>query len=175
MHHQLAKVDPKTASRVHPNDAQRIQRALEVYQLTEQPLSDYLHAQKSPSLYRFVNFSLIPDNRAWLHHRIAERFNQMLDQGFVTEVEGLIQEWALTQTHPSMRSVGYRQVLEYLQGVYDKASLVDKGIAATRQVAKRQLTWLRHWPESISFSAENPETMSQMMAIVPQMLDNSIF
>ena len=175
MHEQLAAVDPSTAARLHPHDAQRIQRALEVYQLTKRPLSEFLLAQRASSSHRFINFSLFPDERAWLHQRIAERFKQMLDQGFVAEVEGLCQRWALTLDHPSMRSVGYRQVLEYLQGAYDKAHLMDKGIAATRQVAKRQLTWLRHWPESLSFSAENPATMSEMMAIIREILDNSTF
>lgn len=97
----------------------------------------------------------------------------MLDQGFVAEVDQLCQEWNLTLDYPSMRSVGYRQVFLYLQGAYNEASLLDKGLAATRQVAKRQLTWLRHWPDSLSFTAENPATLGEMMALMRQILDNS--
>lgn len=172
MHQELTRIDPVTAARIHPNDTQRIQRALEVYQLTKTPLSEFLSSGKEASAYQFVNFSLIPDDRAWLHQRIALRFEQMLAEGFINEVEELLQKWPLTLEHPSMRSVGYRQVLQYLQGEYDRQTLCEKGIAATRQVAKRQLTWLRHWPEMQFFSAENPASTAEIMAIMRQILDN---
>jgi tRNA dimethylallyltransferase len=172
MHQELTRIDPVTATRIHPNDTQRIQRALEVYQLTKKPLSEFLSSGKEASAYRFVNFSLIPDDRAWLHQRIALRFEQMLAEGFINEVEELLQKWPLTLEHPSMRSVGYRQVLLYLQGEYDRQTLGEKGIAATRQVAKRQLTWLRHWPEMQFFAAENPASTAKIMAIMRQILDN---
>ncbi len=172
MHQVLARVDAATAARIHPNDAQRIQRALEVYQLTKRPLSECLHAAKDTSAYRFINFSLMPKDRAWLHQRIALRFEHMLAEGFVGEVEGLLQKWQLTPEHPSMRSVGYRQVLDYLQGEYDYVTLCAKGIAATRQMAKRQLTWLRHWPEALVFAAENPASQGEIMAIIRRILDN---
>ena len=173
MHEKLARVDALAAARIHPNDTQRIQRALEVYQLTKQPMSDFMHANKDNSAYQFVNFSLIPENRAWLHQRIAVRFEQMLADGFVEEVEGLLQRWELTLNHPSMRSVGYRQVLHYLQGEYDDAMMRDKGIAATRQMAKRQLTWLRHWPEALVFAAENPENTSEIMTIMQRLINTN--
>ena len=172
MHQELASVDAQTAARIHPNDAQRIQRALEVYQLTKKPLSEFLHRDKNPSAYRFVNFSLIPTERSWLHQRIAMRFEQMLVDGFIEEVEGLLHKWQLTEEHPSMRSVGYRQALHYLQGEYDYATLSAKGIAATRQMAKRQLTWLRHWPDALVFSAEQPTSTNDIMAIMQRILDS---
>jgi tRNA dimethylallyltransferase len=172
MHQLLAQVDPLTATRIHPNDTQRIQRALEVYQLTKKPLSTFLEEEKKSSPYQFVNFSLMPANRAWLHQRIDLRFEQMLKEGLIEEVEGLMQKWQLTLEHPSMRSVGYRQVLLYLQGEYDAIALSAKGSAATRQLAKRQLTWLRHWPNSTSITAENPANAGEIMAIIQQILDN---
>ncbi len=172
MHQALARVDAATAARLHPNDTQRIQRALEVYQLTNQPLSEFLLTAKNPSAYRFVNFSLIPLERTWLHQRIEQRFRYMLQHGLIDEVQGLLHKWQLTLEHPSMRSVGYRQVLLHLQGEYDYAALCDKGTAATRQLAKRQLTWLRHWPETSIFAAENPASTSEIMAIMQQILDN---
>ena len=172
MHQELARIDPITAARIHPNDTQRIQRALEVYQLTKKPLSEFLSSNKDAPAYSFVNVSLIPDDRAWLHQRIALRFEQMLAEGFINEVDDLLQKWPLTLEHPSMRSVGYRQVLHYLQGEYDYNTLRENGIAATRQVAKRQLTWLRQWPKMQFFSAENPTSTREIMAIMRQILDN---
>ena len=173
MHKTLARVDGAAAAKIHPNDTQRIQRALEVYQLTQRPLSECFQAEKDTSVYQFVNLSLIPTERAWLHQRIASRFEHMLVEGFIEEVEGLLQKWQLTLEHPSMRSVGYRQVLQYLLGEYDHATLCAKGIASTRQMAKRQLTWLRHWPDAHIFAAENPATTGEVMAIIQRILDNS--
>ena len=115
---------------------------------------------------------LIPSERAWLHQRIALRFDQMLADGFVEEVEGLLQKWQLTTDNPSMRCVGYRQALLYLQGEYDYATLCAKGVAATRQLAKRQLTWLRHWPDAFTFVAENPASTGEIMALMKKILDN---
>jgi tRNA dimethylallyltransferase len=172
MHQVLAQVDAVTATRIHPNDTQRIQRALEVYELTQKPLSVFLQEKKEVPQYHFVNLSLIPQDRSWLHQRIASRFEQMLSGGMIDEVEGLLKKWQLTLDHPSMRSVGYRQVIHYLQGECDYASLSDKGIAATRQMAKRQLTWLRHWPDTLVFAAEDPANVSKIIAIMQQILDN---
>lgn len=172
MHQWLASVDPKTAARIHPNDTQRIQRALEVYEVTNKPLSFFIDEQKAVSTHAFINFALMPEDRSWLHHRIALRFEEMLKIGFVEEVEALQHQWHLTLAHPSMRSVGYRQVLLYLQGEYGYQDLNAKGIAATRQLAKRQLTWLRHWDGIHYFPAENPQTSAKIMAIMQQMLDN---
>lgn len=172
MHQLLARVDAVTASRIHPNDTQRIQRALEVYELTKKPLSNFLQQSTDASIYQFVNFLLIPEERAWLHQRIAVRFEQMLSNGFVDEVEELLRKWPLTLESPSLRSVGYRQVFQYLRDGYDLASLSAKGISATRQMAKRQLTWLRHWPDGHIFTAENSANMGAIMVIMQQALDS---
>ena len=172
LHQELARVDATTAARLHPKDTQRIQRALEVFHLTSRPLSDFLKEEKQIPTYHFVNFSLIPEDRSWLHDRIAHRFEHMLQHGLIDEVEGLLQKWPLTLDNPSMRSVGYRQVLQYLQGEDDYTSLCSKGTAATRQLAKRQLTWLRHWPDSYVFAAENLAITGDIMAIMQQILDN---
>src|SRR5690606_13169524 len=140
LHQRLTEIDPIAAARIHAHDAQRIQRALEVYSLTGTPLSTLLAEQKGRSGYRFVNFALFPEQRLWLHERIAQRFDQMLAQGFVDEVRSIQAKWTIQMNAPSMRCVGYRQVLEHLQGDYDAVTMREKGIAATRQLAKRQLT-----------------------------------
>ncbi len=173
MHQALARVDPLSAARIHPHDTQRIQRALEVYQLTGTSLSDYLRVEKQSAGLHFVNLILMPQQREWLHRRIALRFEQMLVAGFLGEVEQLIKQWDLTPDCPSMRCVGYRQALAYLQGEYDYRNLQERGIAATRQLAKRQLTWLRHWPEANFFAAENPNVIVEIMAIIRRILDNN--
>ncbi|ETO92292.1 tRNA (adenosine(37)-N6)-dimethylallyltransferase MiaA [Legionella oakridgensis] len=174
LHGQLAKADPDAAARIHPNDSQRIQRALEVYQLTGKPLSEFFLAETNAvPPFRFINLLLMPKQRQWLHQRIALRFEQMLSEGLIDEVNFLIQQWNLTASYPSMRSVGYRQVLSFLQGEYDYSQLKSKGIAATRQLAKRQLTWLRHWPDGFIFSAEDPALAGEIMAIIGKILDNN--
>lgn len=172
MHQELERVDPKAAKRIHPKDAQRIQRALEVFQITNRPLSELLQADKRIVPYQFVNLLLVPDERAWLHHRIALRFDELLSAGLINEVEGLLKTFSLTADNPSMRCVGYRQVISFLQGEYDLETLRSKGIAATRQLAKRQLTWLRHWPNAHVYAAENPASQSEIIAIMQQILDN---
>lgn len=166
MHEQLQCVDPRSAQRIHPNDTQRIQRALEVYLITKKPLSDFLTTSLDTPNYHFVNLIIMPTERAWLHQRIAQRFEQMLVEGLVEETEAILQKWHLTSAHPSMRSVGYRQVWEYLQGEYNYADMTTKGIAATRQLAKRQLTWLRHWPEPLIFAAENSDNSSKVIKAI---------
>lgn len=154
MHHQLATIDPVAAARIHPNDTQRIQRALEVHALTGQSLSTCLNEKTRPPAVQWINILLLPTDRAWLHARINQRFEQMLTEGLVDEVVSLLKQWDLIPEHPALRCVGYRQVYEYLQGAYDYDTLRAKGAAATRQLAKRQLTWLRHWPEGYCFEAE---------------------
>ena len=166
MHQELARVDAISAARIHPNDTQRIQRALEVYQITKTPMSELIASSKGISAYRFVNLALMPTDRAWLHERIAQRFEQMLAEGLVGEVEALLKKWHLSEHDPAMRTVGYRQVIAYLNGEYDYADLCGKGVAATRQLAKRQLTWLRHWPESFVFSAESSSNASQILKVM---------
>lgn len=175
MHDWLKRVDPVSALRLHPNDTQRVQRALEVYLLTNTPLADYFAEPAIPSNVKFVNISLFPARRAWLHERIACRFDAMLADGFVHEVSNLITQWDLTSSHPSMRSVGYRQALDYLDGRTDYTTFRDRGVAATRQLAKRQLTWLRSWPEACVFDPEDPTCMAQVLAHVRQIMDNDLF
>jgi tRNA dimethylallyltransferase len=171
MHAKLAAVDPQTAARVHAHDTQRIQRALEVYHTTGIPLSQCL-GEKKTSSYHFASLALFPQDRAWLHQGIAQRFLQMLTMGFIEEVEGLLQQWPLHPQLPAMRCVGYRQVFDYLQGLCDRAQLPDKGIAATRQLAKRQLTWLRHWEDICYYDPQTPDFTDRVIAKITEILDN---
>lgn len=173
LHLKLCEIDPVAAARIHAHDAQRIQRALEVYYATGSSLTELLARNTQTSTHQFINISLFPADRAWLHGRIAERFKLMLDQGFIEEVEQLQQRWTLNENMPSMRCVGYRQVLEFLQGEYDKGSLADKGVAATRQLAKRQLTWLRHWDDVLVFDPQTSTFTAEIMAKIKEILDNS--
>lgn len=145
MHSKLAKIDPATAARLEPNDTQRIQRALEVYEIAGETMSSLFAKQTSEALpYQLLKISLLPSDRKVLHERIAVRFDQMLAAGFVGEVRALLVKYPLLKPESTaMRCVGYRQALEHLAGEYDIAELRDRGIFATRQLAKRQLTWLR--------------------------------
>lgn len=154
LHAELARLDPQAAANIHPNHSQRIQRALEVFHLSGQRISELQRQdqlQRHDSLngltHRLINLAVAPVDRQILHQRIALRFQQMLDQGLVEEVERLYQRGDLHAELPSIRAVGYRQVWSYLSGEIDFAAMVEQGIAATRQLAKRQFTWLRGWPE----------------------------
>ena len=154
MHAKLQILDPVTAARLAPNDAQRINRALEIIELTGQPMSSLLARREKPELpFQLVSFALEPSDRAVLHRRIALRFDQMLgesdDAGIVAEVARLRARGDLSPNLPSMRCVGYRQSWDYLDGKIDRAGLRETGIIATRQLAKRQLTWLRAMPDRI--------------------------
>jgi tRNA dimethylallyltransferase len=172
LYNQLAAVDPQMATKLHPNDTQRILRALEVHHLSGETLSSFWAAQKEKGAHRFVNLILWPEERAFLHARIAQRFIQMLSDGFVEEVEHLLGKWSLSGENPAMRCVGYRQVMDYLNGQWNRNELQEKGIAATRQLAKRQLTWLRSWPDARAFFCEQPH-LSEVMALITEILDNS--
>ncbi len=144
VHARLKRVDPETAARLEPNDSQRVQRALEVYLLTNQPLSKLLQKPKYVYFpYTPIRISLVPSDREVLHMRIAQRFDAMLKAGLVREVRKLREEFGLEAGMTSMRCVGYRQAWDHLEGKIDLAGLREQGIAATRQLAKRQLTWLR--------------------------------
>lgn len=144
MHARLRAVDPDTAARLAPNDAQRIQRALEIYYLTDRSMSELLKKPKYVYFpYAPIRIALIPHDRGRLHDRIAARFDAMLEGGLVGELKRLREDYALERGMPSMRCVGYRQAWDYLEGRTDAAGLREQGIAATRQLAKRQLTWLR--------------------------------
>ena len=144
IHQQLAQVDPVTATRLKPTDSQRLQRALEVFLVTGIPLSVWHQQQQKQNLpYQIHQFALLPQDRSVLHERIEQRFNLMLQQGLIEEVTALKQRPELNLDLPSMRSVGYRQVWEYLNNDYDYDEMRFKGVVATRQLAKRQYTWLR--------------------------------
>ena len=150
MHRRLRAIDPTAAERIHPNDPQRIQRALEVYELTGSTLTALVGAQPLTALtFPCVSFVLSPADRSTLHDRIAVRFQGMLDAGLVTEVESLRQRAGVERDLPSMRSVGYRQVWEYLEDEVDQVGMQARAIAATRQLARRQLTWLRAERDSV--------------------------
>ena len=148
LHADLAALDPAAAARLKPTDAQRIQRALEVVRLTGAPLAESIARRTEAAVpYRLIQLALQPSDRAVLHARIARRFDAMLEAGLIDEVSALRRKYRLHAGLPSMRCVGYRQVWDYLEGRSDRAALREKGIAATRQLAKRQLTWLRAWED----------------------------
>ena len=190
MHAALARCDPETAARLAPQDSQRIQRALEVFRITGRPLSSFHSGNKAGAAGRGpapapVLLSLEPRDRTWLHARIAERFDAMLAAGFLDEVKALRARGDLNPTLPSMRCVGYRQAWDYLDaqqargsGPHDPApsarhaplaELRDRGIFATRQLAKRQLTWLRAMPERQVIACDDPTTLQQLLARVRQL------
>jgi len=147
LHAELSRVDPQTAARLKPNDAQRIQRALEVFRLSGEPMSQLLGRGKGSALpFRLIELALVPSDRAVLHRRIEARFDAMLERGLVEEVRTLRKRYALHPNLPSMRCVGYRQAWQFLEGEIDRDELRNRGIFATRQLAKRQLTWLRATP-----------------------------
>jgi tRNA dimethylallyltransferase len=157
MHKDLAGVDPATAARLKPNDAQRIQRALEVYRLSGKPMSQLLGQRKCADLpFRLTQLALIPSDRGALHRRIEERFDAMLKKGMIEELRGLRKRYPLRSSLPSMRCVGYRQAWQFLEGKLDSDELRRRGIFATRQVAKRQLTWIRATPGIRSMDCLDP-------------------
>jgi tRNA dimethylallyltransferase len=164
LHAELARVDPETAARLKPNDAQRIERALEVYYITDKPLS-YFH--KKPKYVYFpyspIKIALLPGEREVLHQRIAQRFEEMLELGLIGELRALREEYALEFTMPSMRCVGYRQVWQYLDGELGLAGLREKAVAATRQLAKRQLTWLRSMKDVTEFDCLAEDVADQVL------------
>ncbi|KAA6208686.1 tRNA (adenosine(37)-N6)-dimethylallyltransferase MiaA [Avibacterium paragallinarum] len=151
LHQELAKIDPVSAQRINPNDSQRINRALEVFYLTGKSLTE-LTEQKGEALpYDISQFAIAPQERQVLHQRIEQRFHIMIEQGFQQEVEKLYQRGDLHADLPSIRCVGYRQMWEFLQGEYDHQEMVFRGICATRQLAKRQITWLRGWKSPLTW------------------------
>lgn len=172
MHTELARIDPITAQRLQPNDAQRIERALEIYLITGRPMSELLAEEKGDSLpYRLLKVALLPSDRAVLHQRIAERFDAMLELGLVEEVRGLRSQYALNPLMPSMRCVGYRQAWQHLDGELDMDSLREKGIASTRQLAKRQMTWLRGMGDIISIDCLIKELVDSSISKIRQFIN----
>jgi len=174
LHSELMQLDPATAARLQPTDAQRIQRALEVVKLTGQPLDALFATQRAtlqPLLpYRILALALVPQDRAVLHARIAARFKVMLAGGLIEEVEMLRRKYRLDAGLPSMRCVGYRQVWEMLEGQLPRAELLDRGVFATRQFAKRQLTWLRGMGGIESFDPLAADNDSQVLKRVKAFL-----
>lgn len=151
LHQELSKIDPISAQRINPNDSQRINRALEVFYLTGKTLTE-LTAQKGEALpYDILQFAIAPEQREVLHLRIEQRFHKMIELGFQQEVEKLYRRPDLNENLPSIRCVGYRQMWEYLRGDYNHDEMVFRGICATRQLAKRQITWLRGWTSPIQW------------------------
>ncbi len=174
MHAKLAAIDPETAARLQPSDAQRIQRALEVYEISGKTMTALHRAPVINELpYRLFKIALVPSDRKVLHDRIALRFGDMLKQGFVDEVKRLLKTYPeLKPELPSMRCVGYRQALEHLAGDYDLAELRDRGIFATRQLAKRQLTWLRGMDDTFELDCLNPNMYELVFNQIKQLIKN---
>lgn len=156
MHALLSKVDPLTARRLKPNDSQRIERALEVYRISGKPISFFQNANQRVK-YSLPTLTLLPGNRSVLHQRIEQRFMQMLDMGFIQEVISLRQKYPLQASMPSMRCVGYRQVWQYLESQFTYDEMVVKAVVATRQLAKRQLTWLRSIPNQTQIDPQQDD------------------
>ncbi|HVK56265.1 MAG TPA: tRNA (adenosine(37)-N6)-dimethylallyltransferase MiaA [Burkholderiales bacterium] len=163
LHAELAALDPVTAARLKPMDSQRIQRALEVCLITGKPMSAQQGGGKADLPYRVIAISLEPSDRAALHARIAQRFDVMVSQGLLDEVRRLRRDFSLTPNMPSMRCVGYRQAWEHLDGEIDFHTFREKGLAATRQLAKRQLTWLRGMDDVERFDCLAADLTSQIL------------
>jgi tRNA dimethylallyltransferase len=164
MHQKLQTVDPQAAARIHPNDPQRIQRALEIFELTGKSMSTLLAKESDRKFpYSVSKLILAPDDRAALHERIALRFNQMITNGLIDEVTGLYQRGDLNKDLPSIRAVGYRQVWRYLEGELSLEEMIQQGIVATRQFAKRQFTWLRSEKEGIWFNSLKKNIYSKVL------------
>ena len=170
MHEELTRIDPVTAARLAPRDSQRIQRALEIFHISGKTMSDWLKdkAQPQEGSHQYVTMSLEPEDRSWLHKRIAVRYHDMIEQGLLQEVEKLYQRPDLHPGLPSIRCVGYRQLWSYLDGEVSLDLAIEQAIAATRQLAKRQLTWLRSKPERQQFNCQNPQAAEQIVQAARQ-------
>ena len=178
LHRELAEVDPDTAQRLTPNDGQRIQRALEVYRSTGRPLSEWHRQQAAEGLsdstdsaahpfpFTVISMAVAPATRAQLHSRIAERFRAMLKDGLLDEVRQLRERPGVHAGLPAMKAVGYRQVWDYLDGQYDYDEMVERGIIATRQLAKRQFTWLRSWSDLHWLDSDDPQLVDTASRLV---------
>ena len=163
LHKQLASVDAETAARLKSTDTQRIQRAMEIYRISGKPMSTLIRQQTTNEFpYRAIPIALIPSDRAQLHARIAARFKVMLEQGLVDELRALREKYLLHPDMTSMRCVGYRQAWQFLEGEIDNVQLLETGVAATRQLAKRQLTWLRSMPNNIELDCLAPDLIKSV-------------
>ncbi|MEO6974860.1 MAG: tRNA (adenosine(37)-N6)-dimethylallyltransferase MiaA [Gallionella sp.] len=169
LHEQLAKVDAATAARLKPTDTQRIQRAMEIYRLTGQPMSTLIAKQQNAELpYRITSIALVPGDRAQLHARITARFKAMLEQGLLEELRMLRDKYPLHRDMTSMRCVGYRQAWQFMEEEIDDVQLLETGLAATRQLAKRQLTWLRSMPDNIELDCLAPDLANSVLDTLHQ-------
>lgn len=170
MHAHLASIDPEVAARIHSTDSQRIERALEVYRISGKPMSVLrAQSQKVTLPFNILKFGLMPSDRSVLHQRIADRFKQMLEHGFIEEVQQLLTNYPQLNTDsPSMRCVGYRQALQYLSGQIDLLALGEQGVYATRQLAKRQLTWLRGMQDVRILDCLHPDWITQAFTLIEQ-------
>ena len=167
LHEELTRIDPQAGLRIHPNDPQRIQRALEVYRLTGVTLSEWCARGRSePPPFNIIRLIVAPGNRPVLHGMIRKRFLSMLDQGLVEEVLSLYRRGDLHENLPSIRAVGYRQVWAYLAGQLDYPQMVERGVIATRQFAKRQFTWLRREESATRFVSEDPKLLENVLGRV---------
>ena len=172
LHEQLREIDPEAASRINPNDSQRIQRALEVFEVSGKPLSKWQQeaARAVNADIEFIKIALQPPTREVLHARIEKRLNVMLNNGFLKEVQVLHQRSEMTARHPSMRSVGYRQMWEHLDGKTSFDEAAKKALFATRQLAKRQITWLRSESELNSFDPLEVDSFDSISAFLDDRL-----
>lgn len=167
MHAKLAKVDPESAQRLNPNDSQRLQRALEVYEVSGRTMTDlWAEQEQYKPEFPIISMAVMPNDRAELHQRIEQRFDIMLEQGFVDEVRSLWDRGDLNLQMPSVRCVGYRQVWEYFSDTWDYETMRFKGIVATRQLAKRQVTWLRSWEKLAWMDTHDPKLLSNALKLV---------
>ena len=164
LHKELSELDPVAAAKINENDSQRINRALEVYRLTGKPMSELQKVKPEPLPFEVLQFAIAPSDRAVLHQRIEKRFKIMLDLGFEKEVSTLYKREDLHPDLPSIRCVGYRQMWDYLDGQCDYDDMVFKGIAATRQLAKRQLTWLRSWQNITWLESGDEENLQRVLS-----------
>lgn len=164
LHEELGRIDPEAALRIHPNDPQRIQRALEVYHATGVPLSVLCAETRSPPLpFDLIKLIVAPASREALHERIRQRFLTMIEGGFIDEVRALYERDDLHADLPSIRAVGYRQVWAYLEGEYDRGTMIERGIIATRQFAKRQFTWLRREGDALRYASEDERLVESVL------------
>ncbi|MCF6436034.1 tRNA (adenosine(37)-N6)-dimethylallyltransferase MiaA [Pseudoalteromonas sp. MMG022] len=163
LHKQLSEIDPEAAAKISEKDSQRINRALEVFRITGKNMTELQKQKQSPLPYQFHQFAIAPTDRKVLHQRIEKRFQIMLEQGFKNEVLALYRRGDLHPDLPSIRCVGYRQMWEHLAGDCDYDQMVFKGIAATRQLAKRQLTWLRGWPDVTWLETDEQQNLQRVL------------
>lgn len=171
MHARLKSVDPESAERIHPNDPQRVQRALEVYQLSGKPITQFfVEAQQDQIPYQKTKLIVAPEDRKQLHEKIAQRFKLMIELGLIEEVSALYQRGDLTEKMPSIRAVGYRQAWSYLQGEYDLDTMIEKAIIATRQLAKRQFTWLRREQDALQYASSEKHLSEKVLQSIQHLL-----